>query len=55
MCKQSIIRLFLALVFAGEIVPLHAQVAMNVSIEPSSGIAGVTNVNAIGSGFPNDH
>ncbi|MBV9181709.1 MAG: hypothetical protein JO356_10380, partial [Acidobacteria bacterium] len=55
MCRQSSIRLFLAVVFACAIVPLHAQVAMNVSIQPSSGIAGVTNVNAIGSGFPVDH
>ena len=54
--KQSAIRI--AVIF-GCVVALQstlwAQVQMNVAIQPSSGVAGVNVVNAMGSGFPTSH
>src|SRR5215467_13915777 len=35
--------------------PLNAQVKMNVSTQPSTGVAGTTVINAVGSGFPTAH
>ncbi len=50
---QAILPLALALAFVGALPSASwAQVKMNVSTSPSSGVAGISMVNAIGSGFP---